>query len=157
MKPILYAALLAPAMLLTSCYVTPVAGGPYAPLPPGPPVVHPRSPLSPGGVVVLPREARRISYRGNVYYTHRDTWYRPSGSGYVVVSRPSGYRDSYHDHDRHDHLSPRDPRSPYSPGGRVVLPSEARRVMYRGNVYYTHRDTWYRPSGSSYVIVTRPY
>jgi len=104
--------------------------------------------------VVLPREARRVSYRGSVYYTHRDVWYRSSGRGYVVVSRPSGYRDSYHDHDR---FYPRDPHSPYSPGGRVVLPHEARRVMYRGNVYYTHRNVCYRPSRSTYVIVSSPY
>lgn len=137
---------LAPAMMLTSCYVTP-EDGPYAPPPPGPHVggVHPRHPLSPGGTVVLPREARRVSYRGQVYYNHHDTWYRPSGSSYVVVNRPSGYMD------------PRNPRSPYSPGGTVVLPREARRVSYRGQVYYTHRNVWYRPSGSSYVIVRSPY
>ncbi|MCW0218911.1 MAG: hypothetical protein OJI67_11370 [Prosthecobacter sp.] len=95
-----------PMALLTSCYVTP-AGGPYGAYAPPPPRVggtvvvtetrpayghgryrHPRSPLSPGGVVVLPREARRVVYRGGTYYTHRNVWYRSSGSGYVVCARP---------------------------------------------------------------------
>ncbi len=49
------------------------------------------------------------------------------------------------------------PRSPWSPGGRVVLPREARRTVYRGGVYYVHRDVWYRPYQGGYVIVTRPY
>lgn len=51
----------------------------------------------------------------------------------------------------------RDPRSPYSPGGRVVLPREARRTVYRGGVYYVHRDVWYRSDRGGYVIVARPY
>lgn len=49
------------------------------------------------------------------------------------------------------------PRSPYSPGGRVVLPREAHRVHHRGGVYYTHRGMWYRPHGGGYVVCPRPY
>ena len=49
----------------------------------------------------------------------------------------------------------------YAPGPRamsyVALPHGARRVSYAGRVYYTHGDTWYQPSGSSYMIVESPY
>ena len=75
---------------LTSCLVSPRARSPYSP---GgrritPAEVAPRSPFSPGGRVILPREARRVMYRGNVYYTHRGQWYRPSGHGHVACPRP---------------------------------------------------------------------
>lgn len=62
-------------------YVTPrerYATSPYSPY----------SPYRPGGVVVLPRTARPIVYHGVRYHTHGNTWYRPSGRGYVVVARP---------------------------------------------------------------------
>lgn len=49
---------------------------------------NPRSPYSPGGSVVLPGEARRVSYHGQTYYRHHNTWYRPSGRGYVIVAAP---------------------------------------------------------------------
>lgn len=128
-----------PALLLTSCYVTP-EGGPYRP--PGP---------RPGP-----------GYRDDHRHDHdRDRYGRDRDH-----DRDRYDRDRDRDRDRHDHDHDRDrrpgygstdPRSPYSPGGRVVLPSEARRVSYRGQVYYTHRNVWYRPSGSSYVIVRSPY
>lgn len=97
-------------VLLSSCYVTPVAPGPPGPPPPRlgqghgrahspfspggrrvmPGELGPRSPWSPGGPVVLPREARRVVYRGSVYHTHRGVWYRPGVSGGWVVC-PSPY------------------------------------------------------------------
>lgn len=50
------------------------------------------------------------------------------------------------------------PRSPWSPGGPVVLPREARRVVYRGSVYHTHRGVWYRPGVSGgWVVCPSPY
>lgn len=75
---------------LTSCLVSPRARSPYSPG--GRRVTRvemaPRSPFSPGGRVVLPREARRVTHRGSVYYTHRCQWYRPYGSGYLTCPRP---------------------------------------------------------------------
>jgi hypothetical protein len=75
---------------LTSCLVSPRARSPYSPG--GRRVTRmemaPRSPYSPGGRVVLPREARRVTHRGNVYYTHRGLWYRPNGTGYLACPRP---------------------------------------------------------------------
>ncbi len=114
--PLLLAGLLL-ASTLSSCVVAPVPGGPVAargphspyspggryvtpgerytrsPRSPGGRYVTPReryaqSPYSPGGVVVLPREARPVVYHGVRYHTHGNTWYRPSGRGYVVVARP---------------------------------------------------------------------
>lgn len=112
---------LVPAVLLTSCYVTP-AGGPYAG-PPGPP---------PGRV--------RVDH-DHRHYDRRDR-----------------HHDLAHDRDRgRPGYSYADARDPRSPGGRVILPREARRINYRGQVYYTHRNVWYRPSGSTYVIVRSPY
>lgn len=108
-------ALLLLAASLTSCYVPPVgpaaARRPHSPYSPGgryvtpseryvhsprspggravtPGEVRASSPYSPGGTVVLPGEARRITHRGQVYYTHRNVWYRPAGRGYVIVQRP---------------------------------------------------------------------
>ncbi|MCB1278569.1 hypothetical protein [Prosthecobacter sp.] len=51
----------------------------------------------------------------------------------------------------------RNPHSPYSPGGVVVLPREARRVYHGGAPYYTHRGVWYRPHGHGFVVCPRPY
>lgn len=62
--------------------------------------------------------------------------------------------DSYHHYDHgydhgYDHT--------YGHGGYVGLPAGARRVYYRGTVYYTHHGMWYRSSGPGYVIVRSPY
>lgn len=76
--------------------VTPVETAPRSPYSPGGRVVLPRerythipsNPRSPGGTVVLPRGARPVVHRGVRYHTHGNTWYRPSGRGYVIVARP---------------------------------------------------------------------
>jgi hypothetical protein len=36
----------------------------------------------------LPSGARMVTYSGNRYYESRGTYYRPSGNGYVIVTRP---------------------------------------------------------------------
>ncbi|MBB5040434.1 hypothetical protein [Prosthecobacter dejongeii] len=140
MKTSLLGLALAPALLLTSCYVTP-AGGPYdAPGPrPGPGF---RGHHRPGSSYGRDRDHHDHDHRDNDrdgrYDRDRDGRYDRDGRG-----RPGyGYQD---------------PRSPRSPGGTVVLPGEARRVIHGGSTYYTHRNVWYRPSGSGYIIVTRPY
>lgn len=95
------------ATALSSCVVAPVPVPAPGHLHPHPPLArNPHSPYSPGGrmmtpgerivhgphhhggVVVLPPGARRHPYRGVTYHTHGGLWYRPSGSGYVVVPRP---------------------------------------------------------------------
>ena len=126
--PLLLSALLL-AATLSSCVVAPVPGGPVA-------GHHARSPYSPGGRVVTPRE---------VGPGPRSPYGPYSPGGRVVTPR-----------ERYSH-SPGGPRGPYSPGGVVVLPRGARPVVYRGVRYHTHGNTWYRPSGRGYVIVSRPY
>ncbi len=51
----------------------------------------------------------------------------------------------------------RHPHSPLSPGGVLVLPHEARPMYHRGIAYHTHRGVWYRPVGRGYVVCPRPY
>ena len=103
MKPIsrtlLIVLVLASAMPLASCYVTPIGGvgatrwRAQSPFSPGgaavlPRETHPRSPYSPGGIAVLPREARRVMHRGTPYWMHGNTCYAHRGGRYVVVPRP---------------------------------------------------------------------
>lgn len=87
---------------------------------------------------------------------HHRAGYSAPHSGHATVHRAPDPRSRYTT-DRRDWRDPRNPRSPYSPGGSVVLPSEARRIDYRGRTYYRHRNTWYQPSGSGYIIVAAPY
>ena len=122
------------AVALSSCYVTPVPAGP-----PG----H-RGPHS---------RYDRDRYDRDRHDHDRDG----DRDRHDRYDRDRDGRDRYDGDRRGPSYSSRDPRSPFSPGGSVVLPREARRVSYRGNTYYTHRNVWYRPSGSSYVVVASPY
>jgi hypothetical protein len=39
----------------------------------------------------------------------------------------------------------------------TVLPSGYTTTTYRGNTYYTYRNTYYRAVPGGYTVVTRPY
>ncbi len=144
MKTSLLGLALAPALLLTSCYVTP-AGGPYnSPGPrPGPGY---RGDHRPGSSYGRDRDRHDHDRDGDNDHNDRDGRYDRGRDG--RDDRDGRGRPGY---------GYQDPRSPRSPGGSVVLPGEARRVVHGGSTYYTHRNVWYRPSGSGYIVVTRPY
>lgn len=55
----------------------------------------------------LPYGCRTTYVHGHRYYTHGDTWYRKSGSGYVTCPKPSGHTGHRHQ-DRHSSYKHRD-------------------------------------------------
>lgn len=90
----------------------------------------------------LPPQHRVVTYSGTRYYVHDDVYYRPRGSGYVVVSDPHPHR--HHDRGRTN---------------RIIreLPNGYEVTTVRGTRYYRHNDVYYRPRSGGYVIVERPY
>lgn len=138
-RSLLLAAL--PAVLLTSCYVTP-DGGPYRP--PGPrPGPGYRGDHRPGSGY------GRDDHRGHDHDRDRDRYDR---------DRDRDRYDRDHDHDRgRPGFGYRDPHRGAGPDRLVRLPSGSRRVVHGGATYYTSGTTWYRSSGSGYIVVARPY
>jgi hypothetical protein len=124
---------LVPALLLTSCYVTP-DGGPYS---------------------------SRPGYRAPAHPGHRDDHRYDHGRDRRDYGRDGRVSDRGRDRwdGRDDRRSPgyRGGAVRETTTTVVTLPRGSRRVMHSGTTYYTHGSTWYRSSGSGYVRVTRPY
>jgi hypothetical protein len=132
---------LLPAILLTSCYVTP-EGGPYHHSGGG---SHRASAQRPGGSYGSQRPGYDRDHRDN----HRDRYDRDG--------RDRDWRER-DDRNRDGRTSSSRYRGPGGPSSGVKsLPAGARRVEYRGSTYYTSGKTWYRASGSGYVPVSKPY
>lgn len=104
-------------------------------------------------VRTLPPGYRTEIIDGNRYYVYGNTYYRPRSGRYVVVDPPR-YVDRRRDEDRRY-----DDRR-YDNRRTVVvreLPYGYRTETHRGVRYYRANDVYYRPSGSGYIIVERPY
>jgi hypothetical protein len=91
----------------------------------------------------LPRGYRTEIIGGIRYFSHRGTYYRPQGGGYVIVATPRGATN----------------QGGYGGGNSnvVQLPRGASSVIVRGIRYYEYRGGYYRPQGSGYVRVPSPY
>lgn len=88
-------------------------------------------------VTTLPSGYRMVTVGGNRYYSYGDYYYRPHGSGYVVVD------------------------SPYATTGSVSvmreLPSGYRVVTQHGQRYYQSGGTYYQARSGGYVVVPSPF
>ncbi|OLS63862.1 DUF6515 family protein [Pseudomonas putida] len=75
----------------------------------------------------------KVPYRGQDYFYSGGYWYRPHGSGYVVVTPPYGVRVSY-------------------------LPDYAREMWIGGALFFLVADTYYQYQQASqeYVVVNPP-
>ena len=118
----------------------------------------------------LPSGYRTETISGERYYSHNNTYYRPSSGGYVVVNSPRRYdsrydsryqgRDAGYDSrdTRYDDRDPRyDGRRSQSETIITRLPSGYRTRTYNGTRYYEVNDQYYQQQGSGYTIVQRPY
>ncbi|MCW1923099.1 DUF6515 family protein [Luteolibacter arcticus] len=90
-------------------------------------------------ITTLPSGYRTVTISGNQYYTHGDRYYRPQGSGYVVVDSPYG--------------------STTRTNTTVVreLPSGHRVVTRQGQRYYQSGDVYYQSRSGGYVVVDNPF
>lgn len=88
-------------------------------------------------VTTLPDGYRTVTVSGTRYYTYGDTYYRPQGTGYIVVD------------------------SPYSTssGMTVVreLPSGYQVITRHGQRYYRAGDVYYQSRPGGYMVVESPY
>lgn len=90
----------------------------------------------------LPHGYRTVYVSGNPYYYCGSRWYRRSGSHYITCARPYGYYGTIGRTHHYQSVS----RLPYG----------YRSTYVGGHRYYTHRNTWYRKSGSRYVTCSKP-
>lgn len=113
----------------------------------------------PGYVIdTLPSGYTTIDIGGTTYYSYNDTYYRPRGNRYVVVEHPQrAHRHSGphgdRDHDGIDNWQDRRRDNAYV----QRLPERYRIVTHRGTRYYVAGDTYYRPRGEGYMVVTSPF
>jgi hypothetical protein len=88
-------------------------------------------------VTTLPPGYRTVTIGGTRYYSHGDYYYRPHGSGYVVVD------------------------SPYATTGSVSvvreLPSGYRVITHHGQRYYQSGGAYYQARSGGYVVVPSPF
>lgn len=91
-------------------------------------------------VSTLPPGYRTEVINGVRYYRHDHVYYRPEGSGYVVVETPRTIVDAH-------------------PGASIVrtLPGGYEVVTYRGQRYYRSGNVYYQSRGDGYAIVPSPY
>lgn len=98
-------------------------------------------------VRALPPRYRTLNYGGTRYFYHNNVYYRPQGSGYVVVADPRGRGVTARTSIRR------------TPDSRVMrtLPRGHRVVTHRGARYYRHGDSFYQPTRGGYRMVDNPY
>ncbi len=112
---------------------------------------------SPGyQVATLPRGYTTVTVSGTPYYYYNDVYYRPRGSGYVVVRSPHHHRGPYGDRD-HDGIRN---RYDYHNNNYHVydrIPGRYTTIRHGGRVYYRSGNTYYTSRGTGYIIVPRPY
>ncbi len=91
-------------------------------------------------VRTLPPGYRTEVIDGVRYYHHDRVYYRPEGSGYVVVDTPRTIVES-------------------PPGTSIIrtLPGGYEVVTYRGQRYYRAGNVYYQSRADGYVIVPSPY
>ena len=106
-------------------------------------------------VTTLPSGYSTVTIGGTRYYHHNDVYYRPSGSGYVVVESPR--RGAYGDRDgvpnRYDRRDDRYRNAQIIntlPSGYRVVSHDGRRYYHSGSDYYVSRD-------NGYVLVPSPF
>jgi hypothetical protein len=90
-------------------------------------------------VTTLPSGYRTVTVGGTRYYSYGDSYYRPHGSGYIIVDSPYGTTT------RMDTTVVRE-----LPSGYRVVTRGGQRYYQAGNVYYQSR-----PGG--YVVVESPF
>ena len=89
-------------------------------------------------VTTLPSGYRTVTVRGTQYYSYGDSYYRPHGSGYIVVD------------------------SPYATTTGSVsvvreLPAGYRVINHHGQRYYQSGNVYYQPRSGGYVVVDSPF
>jgi hypothetical protein len=89
-------------------------------------------------VTTLPSGYRTVTIGGTRYYSYGDSYYRPHGSGYIVVDSPYGAT-------RSDVTVVRE-----LPSGYRVITRGGQRYYQVGNVYYQSR-------AGGYVVVDSPF
>lgn len=140
MKSAFFLLSLVPALLLTSCYVTP-DGGPYSSRP------GYRAPAHSGH--------HRDDHRYDSRHDRDRHDHGPRVSDRGRDGRWDG-RGDRHD-DRRGTTGYRGAAVRETTTTVVTLPRGARRVSHSGATYYNQGDNWYRASGSGYARVARPY
>ena len=89
-------------------------------------------------ITTLPSGYRTVTVGGTQYYSYGDSYYRPQGSGYVVVD------------------------SPYATTTGSVsvvreLPSGYRVINQHGQRYYQSGNVYYQSRSGGYVVVPNPF
>jgi hypothetical protein len=89
-------------------------------------------------VTTLPSGYRTVTVRGTRYYSYGDSYYRPHGSGYIVVD------------------------SPYATTTGSVsvvreLPAGYRVINHHGQRYYQSGNVYYQSRSGGYVVVESPF
>jgi hypothetical protein len=88
-------------------------------------------------ITTLPSGYRTVTVAGTQYYSYGNSYYRPHGSGYVLVD------------------------SPYATTGSMsvihTLPSGYRVVTHHGERYYQSGGSYYQARSGGYVVVPNPF
>lgn len=102
----------------------------------------------------LPYGCRTTYVGGHRYYTHGNTWYRKSGSGYVTCQKPSGHsshshrgtHSSYKQHGDGKKHSPQPDRQPtIKPGQRTHDEHRRPGTSHRNRSSFLHDDSKQKP------------
>jgi len=99
-------------------------------------------------VRALPSRYQTVTLGGTRYYYHNNVYYRPHGSGYIVVDNPRA----------------RTTTTRYYSGAPArttavirTLPRGHRVVTHNGVRYYQHGDAYYLSTRGGYKVVANPY
>jgi len=90
-------------------------------------------------VTTLPSGYRTVTVGGTRYYSYGDSYYRPHGSGYIVVDSP--YRTT----------------TTTTRGMVTELPDGYRVVTHHGQRYYQYGNVYYQPRSGGYMVVDSPF
>ena len=89
-------------------------------------------------ITTLPSGYRTVTVGGTQYYSYGDSYYRPHGSGYVVVDSPYATTTG-------------------SVNVIRTLPSGYRVVTHHGQRYYQSGTSYYQARSGGYVVVPSPF
>jgi len=99
-------------------------------------------------VRALPPRYQTMTFGGTRYYYADNVYYRPHGSGYIVVDNPRGGSTTT----RYYSGSPARTTAVIR-----TLPRGHRVVTHNGVRYYQHGDSYYQSTRGGYHVVANPY
>jgi hypothetical protein len=89
-------------------------------------------------ITTLPSGYRTVTVAGTQYYSYGDSYYRPHGSGYVVVDSPYATTTG-------------------SVSVMRELPTGYRVINHHGQRYYQSGNVYYQSRPGGYVVVQSPF